>query len=168
MGIGYRKGALQMKLDLGTLAGQTLVSAANSETVTERTRLSSIKGSYILSGFTLTAEVGPIRFGLAHSDYSDAEIEQWIEQQGSWSEGNLVAKEIADRRIREVGVFQTRDTGSAGSWSFRQGQPVKTKLNWILITGQTVKLWAYNVGSAAVATTDPDVEFEGHANLFRA
>ncbi len=35
-----------------------------------------------------------------------------------------------------------------------------------MITGQTVNLWVYNMGSAAFATTDPNVHVQGKANLF--
>ncbi len=165
---GYRKGALSMELDLATLAGRTLVSVLNSESVTERARLSSVAGIYTLSGYTLVSEGGPILFGLAHPDYTDAEIEAWIENSGSWSEGNLVAKEIANRRIRQIGVFETPADGVADVVTYNDGRPVKTRLNWLLITGQSIRLWAYNMGTAAMVTTDADVNFEGHANLFRA
>ncbi len=159
---------MRIELNLGTLAGQTLISGPNLQSATERTRISSVEGTYTLSEFTLTTDAGPIQFGLAHSDYTDTEIEEWVENTGDWDAGNKISEEIANRWIRKIGVFQTRDTGSSGSWSFRDGAMVKTKLNWLLTTGDTVKMWAHNMGSAALATTNPDLELEGHANLWRA
>ncbi len=165
---GYLKGAIEQELDLGTLAAKTLVGVLNSQTVNEKTFVSSIRCTWTLSEFTLTTNVGPILCGVAHGDYTDAEIEAWIENSTSWNQGDLISKEVSSRRIRRVGVFPTRDTGSAGSWSLNDGKPIRTKLGWTLITGQTLRFWCYNTGEASIATTDPDVQVEGHANLWAA
>ncbi len=98
--------------------------------------------------------------GLAHSDYTDAEIEEYIETTDSWDQGNLVqGKEVRKRLIRRIGIF-----GSSGV--LNDGKPIHTRLNWLLRTGQTISLWAYNRGASALATTDPQVVAEGHANLW--
>ncbi len=149
-----------------TLAATTLIAVPFDETVNERTLVSSIDASYSLSNFTPIADVGPIEVGVAHGDYSDAEIEEWVENTGSWNEGDMVqSKEIGQRRIRSIGMFESTTSATDGV-TLNDGKPIKTKLNWILNQGQTLKLWAYNRGSANVATTVPDIHAVGHANLW--
>ncbi len=162
----YMRGNVDENLDLGTLASRTLVSVAFDETVNERTLVSSIETLISMADFTPLDGVGPIVVGVAHSDYSDAEIEAVIENQGSWNEGDLVSQEISKRKVRTLGIFETPPSAGIGITSLNDGQSFKTKLNWILLQGQTLRLWGYNQGGSAVATTDPNITCVGHANLF--
>ncbi len=50
--------------------------------------------------------------------------------------------------------------------SMNDGKPVTTKCGWMLQPGDSLALWYYNAGSAAVATTVPTVTTMGHANLW--
>lgn len=128
--------------------------------------MSSIVVAATLDTYTPLAGVGPIMVGVAHSDYSAAEIEEWIENTGSWSEGNLVqSKEVGRRQIKMLGIFRER-TSALETMTLWNGVVKKIKLGWILTTGQTLDLWAYNLGGVAVATTTPSFHLEGHANLF--
>ena len=164
----YLKGAVQATLNLGALAALDVVAAPLSDTVNERTWLSSLLASWSLSDFTSLVDDGPIRVGLAHSDYTSAEIEEWIENAGSWNEGDLVNQEIAKRKIRDVGVFRTEDAtvdAPAAVATLNEGRPIRTKCGWILLQGQTVTIWAYNQGSS-VLTTGSHVIVGGHANLW--
>ncbi len=160
----YIRGNLDVDFALGTLAAQTLVSQLNADTVDERTRVTSIVATWALQGYTVTDNVGPIVVGVAHSDYSSAEIEAWVELATGWSEGDKVSQEVSNRLIRRVGTFSP--PLDIASTALNDGRPVKTKLNWILNAGQNLRFWAYNQGSVAVGTTDPDVHITGHANLF--
>ncbi len=163
----YLRGSVDEELGLGTLAAKTVVGVDFDETVNERTLVSSIIGRYSLSNVTPVALTGPVLVGIAHGDYSDAEIEAWIENTGSWNEGDKVAQEIAKRKIRRVGTFPSSPTGiPADQAVLKDGEPIKTKLNWILNQGESLKLWAYNTGSIAFATTAPVVDVQGHANLW--
>ncbi len=163
----YIRGAINHKLNLGTLAAATVIGSNLAEVVNERTLVSSIVTSVSVNDWTEGLNIGPIRVGVAHSDYSDAEIEAWIEATDSWDEGDKVAQEVAGRKIRDIGTMVSSFSGGSGSESYLQdGKPIKSKLNWILLQGQTIKFWAFNMGSAAFATTDPDVNFQGHANLW--
>ncbi len=161
----YMKGTVNEVLDLGTLAGLTAIGAIFDETVIERTKVSSIVATYSLSGFTPVDSVGPITVGISHSDYTQTEIEEWIENTGSWNAGDLIQQETANRKIRRIGTFDA-PASAALDTVLNDGKPIKTKLNWILNTGQTLRVWAYNTGSAAVQTTDPQVIIDGHVNLF--
>ncbi len=165
----YIKGNVDELLALGTLAGRTLVGQVFDESLSEPGRISSIVATWSQQGFTAAVDDGPIMVGYAHSDYSGAEIEAVIENTGSWDLGDKVAQEIGKRLIRIVGVFRT--TGPGGS-SFdatvlNKGLPIKTKLNWQLNTGDTLTVWGYNLGSSALATTDPQINVEGHANIWQ-
>ncbi len=99
----YVKGSIDQSMDLGTLAANTLVGFDNAQVTTERTRVSSIEATYSLDN--LVAGQGPIVFGVAHSDYTDAEIEQVLENTGSWNSGDKVQQEIAGRLVRIIGTF---------------------------------------------------------------
>ncbi len=164
----YIRGNVDENLALGTLAAATLVGVLFDETVNERTYVSSIVATWNLSDFTEAADVGPIVVGIAHGDYSDAEIEAFIENTGSWNEGDLVQqREVGRRLIRKVGTFGADGpVDSATSLTLNDGKPITTKLGWILLQGQTLRYWAYNPGAAAVSTTDPNVRLSGHVNLW--
>ncbi len=164
----YIRGNVDENLALGTLAAGTLISAVFDETVNERTLISSLVAAWNMSDFTPAADTGPIIVGVAHSDYTDAEVEAFIENTGSWNEGDMIqSREVGRRLVRIVGTFQTPQSGDAAlNVSLNDMVPVKTKLNWILLQGQTIRYWAYNAGDVAIATTNPNVRLHGHANLF--
>lgn len=161
----YLRGNLDEVLAVGTLAARTLVVQGGDETVIERTFVSSMVATWSLSDVTSGANIGPLLVGVAHSDYTAAEIEEFIENLGSWNEGDLVSQEKAKRKIRVVGTFRLDAVGDS-SMVLGNGRPIKTKLGWILTTGQNLDLWAYNLGSVAYATTNPQMHVEGHANLW--
>jgi len=163
----YMKGAVDEALDLGTLAAATLVSDTWDQTVSEKAFITSIDVAWTLDDFTAAADSGPIYIGVAHSDYSDAEIEVFIENLGSWDEGNLVDKEITRRKIKHIGVFRSSPgAGVTGIATLEEGRVIKSKLNWQLTTGDTLKMWAYNKGTAAVGGTAPNLKAVGVAHLW--
>ncbi len=161
----YIRGNVDEELALTALATKDVVGSVFDETVNERTWVSSVKATWSMANFTPIANAGPIIVGVAHGDYTDAEIEEWLESTGQWNEGNLVAQEISKRKIRQVGSFETPDD-AADIVVLNDGKPINTKCGWILLQGQTLRLWAYNSGSANVATTAPAVTINGHANLW--
>ncbi len=161
----YVRGAIDEALDLGTLASKTAVLAGLS-TVNERSLVSSIVATWSLSDWTPAVGVGPVLVGVAHSDYSLVEINEYLEQTSSWNEGDKVAQEISKRQIRRIGVITAPPGGSTFNATLNDGRPVKTKLNWIINQAQTISVWAYNQGDQPFATTDPDLTVTGHANLW--
>ncbi len=163
---GYIKGNIDENLSLGTLAPATLVSVVFDETVNEKALLSSIVANWSLINMTESGADGPIMVGVAHSDYSDAEIEAVIEATGSWNKGDKVAQEVARRLVRIVGTFPAAPGDGIGPAVLEDGRQIKTKLNWMLDTAQSLRLWAYNLGTSGLDTTVPTVHLQGHANLF--
>ncbi len=162
----YLAGTIETALSLGTLAGGALISQVVADTVEEKAWLSSMKGSWSLENFTPGPGIGPIVVGIAHSDYSDAEIEAWLENQGSWSEGDLIASlEVGKRKCRRAGTMPSAATASEVA-VLADGRQIITKAKWMLTTGDTVKIWAYNAGGSAIATTVPVLNYQGYANLW--
>ncbi len=161
----YLPGNVDRDIPLGTLASNTAILTA-LPSVTEKPLLSSIKTTWGLAGVTPADNVGPVIVGYSHSDYTLSEVEAWIERgAGSWSQGDKIAQEISNRLIRKVGQFAI-PAAVGESTTLNDGKPIKTKLRWMLITGQTINIWTYNAGSVAFSTTDPNVQVQGKANLF--
>ncbi len=86
----FRSGTLEIDLAMTTLAAKSLV-VATSENVADTARISSVEAVYGINGWTAGTNVGPFLFGVAHSDYSAAEIEAFIESAGSWDIGDKLA-----------------------------------------------------------------------------
>ncbi len=161
----YIRGNIDEKMSLGTLAGNTLVAQAFAESVEEKTFVSSIDVAWALLGLNPAVGDGPIVVGVSHSDYTAAEIEGFIENTGSWSEGDMITqREIGRRLIKIVGIFHN-DTATTTE-VLNDGRKLRTKLNWVLTTGDTLDLWAYNSGSSALDTTVAQLHINGHANLW--
>ncbi len=161
----YIRGQIQNRFTLGTLAPVTALSDLVDDVLTEQAWLSSVKASWSMDTFTEGTGDGPIVVGVAHSDYTDAEILEWIVNTSSWEEGDMIAKEVNRRKIRRVGTFGITGPALSGQ-VLNDGKPITTKCGWQLSTGQTVRIWAFNAGSSALATTSPAVVTSGHANLW--
>ncbi len=162
----YLRGNADEAVGLTTLAARTLVKAAFDEVVDSRAFVSSVVLAWSLADMTQGAGIGPIMVGIAHNDYSAAEVEEYIENTGSWNEGDLVQQEVAKRKIRIVGTFRGANADGTGTMTLNEGKPIRTKCGWILMEGQTLSLWAYNLGANPIATTTPTVFAQGHANLW--
>ncbi len=164
----YIKGNIDVDMPLGTLAAQTLLAQKIADDVTESTFISSIKAIWSLANFTQLADVGPIMVGVAHSDYSAAEIEAWVERATSWDVGDKVSQELSNRFIRKVGVLVSAPDPvvGLGSVSLNDGKPIRTKLGWVLASDQSLDIWAYNMGTVDISATNPNLHVTGHANLW--
>ncbi len=163
----YLRGAIDLQVDLGTLAAATGIKTSVGDTVSNRAWVSSIKCTYSIGNVTPAAGVGPIQVLACHSDYTLAEVEEWIENTNSWSTADPVqSREVAKRLIRRVGTIGGGVSSAAEVMTMNDGKFVHTKLGWHINNGQTVAFVLYNMGSAAYATTDPDVDIMGHANLW--
>lgn len=163
----YIAGQVDDEVTLGTLGSNTAVLDLMSETVNERTYVSSVDVIHALHGLTPAAGDGPILVGFAHGNYQLAELEEWIEQTQSWNEGDVVGtREIGRRLIKRVGIFPSAVGDGNGNAVLNDGKPIKTKLGWILTQGQTIAFWAYNTGGSSLATTSPVYHVQGIAHLW--
>ncbi len=145
-------------LALSTLAAATLISSDLSDNVDEESFLLSTECVYAIRG--ATAGEGPIIIGWAHNDYTDAEIEAWVELSQGWTRGDLVAMEIQKRKIRQVGIFANQGTDEI----LNDGKPLKTPMKFTLVSAKGLALWAYNASGAQLATGQV-VTANGHAWL---
>ncbi len=148
---GYRKLPFTVTIAGGTVAADDVTSQVLAEILTEERRILSVEASYAMRG--LTAGDGPASIGIAHSDYTAAEIEEALEATGAWDEGDKVAQEQAKRLVRDIGILTEEET------AINDGQPVKTRLNWRVATGDTLQFWLRNRGIQF--TTGMEVTVQG-------
>lgn len=157
----YIRGVVDEDAAVGALATQVVILSPFSETVSETMRVSSVVATWALEGHT--AGEGPLIFGVSHSDYTAAEVQEYLDVVDSWAVSDLIAQEVSRRKIRVVGSFD----GNAVSEKFNDGRPVKTKLNWRLATNQTLEIFILNKDDDQL-TTGSAVIANGHANLWLA
>ncbi len=141
-------------LVLSTLASNALVRGALSDTVDDSVYAISQDARVGLRN--LTPGEGPIVVGVAHSDYTAAEIEECLEAVTSWDRGDKIALEQAGRKVRTVGTF----SGVNAEEVLNNGMPVRTRLGFMLEPGTTLAWWAWNK-SGATLTTGGIVEANG-------
>ncbi len=132
------------------LATQDLVKGALTAAVVATTRVVSMEMTWGWSDIAAAIDDG-LEFGVAHSDYTAAEIEEALEANSSMDMGDKIRQEQANRLIRSIGVI----TGSSivgGGIQFNDGKPIKTRLNWLLNIGDTLDVWVRN--SSGVVYSD--------------
>ncbi len=162
-GKGRRKRWLKPWVNVGitlsTLANNAVIAAANSDVAVEPILITSVEGLYSMTG--QTAGEGPKLIGVAHSDYTGAEILEYLENTGSWDIGDLVQQESSKRKIRIIGYFPSTDEDEV----LADGKTIKTKLNWRIDAGATLQLFVYNQ-SGATLTTGALAHLDGSLNAF--
>ncbi len=159
----YIKGNVDDQMALSTLASGALITQVFDESVAEEAIMTSLVASWALDN--IVAGQGPLQFGVAHSDYTGPEILEVIANTGSWDLGNKVAQEQAKRLVRTIGFMVIEEDTGTDDVRFNDGKPVKTKLNWVLQTGDTIQMWVFN--PAATLTGNPILRAAGHANIFQ-
>ncbi len=110
---------------------------------------------------------GNCLFGVAHGDYTAAEIEECIEATASIVQGNKIANEQANRLVRVLGTISGVGAGGGSTDAdsiFNDGEKMRAKLNWQIPIGITVVMWALNQ-SGAVWTTGSSLAMTGTAHV---
>ncbi len=145
-----RGGVRPLKVDesaaAGALVAQDAIAIPFTNTVVDKTFLISLKAIWSMRGHTAGDE--SVLFGVVHGDYSSAEIEEWIEANGSWDAGDLVAREQANRKIRQVGTF----AGLLLQETLNDGVAITTPLRFYVNAGDTLSLWVYNASGSSWTT----------------
>ena len=145
----------------GALAAADVVSNAVTDTVKDPMRFISVKAAYSWTDIGAIIDDG-CTFGLAHSDYTAAEVEEAIEAGGSMDLGDKLAQEKANRLVRTIGtISQAGALAAAAGAQFNDGRVNTTRLNWLMSTGDTLNLWVRN-SSGVVWTTGSGVTIEGN------
>ncbi len=154
---GYIKLPFQQTQDQGAISADAFAGFNLQDVVSERTWVSSVKAVYGLQDFTVGE--GPAVLYVAHSDYTDAEVAEYINSVDSWDTGNLVAREQAARKVRMIGIFALRDQGEE---ILNDGKPLTTKVGMMLDTGDTLQYGLFAAGGTI--TTGAILTAVGHAN----
>lgn len=131
---------------LGTLGNNTLISVTTGENPVQEMWLMSVDLTWGMQD--LTVGEGPILVGVAHEDYTDTEIEEYLENTGSWNPSKLIEKERAGRKVRVAGLF----AGQLAQEYLNDGKPIRTRCGWRNAENQSLKLWAYNRGGGTLTT----------------
>ncbi len=162
---GYsRKGRWQLRkvsnstnLVLSALASGDVEAAAWSGVTTGTLRVVSIIVTW--SATWAAVADGSMQFGVAHSDYTAAEIEECLESNGSMDPGDKIAGERSNRLVRIIGTFHSHET-QFGEVTFNDGRPMKTRLNWLLSPGDRINVWVRN-GSGTIWTSNGSIQSTG-------
>jgi len=150
---------IDVEIDYGAsgLAAKALIKTAMSEIAD-----SDFIATSVIATYTAQVEqaadpngLSNIALGLAKSDYTAQEIEEWIENSSGFKRANLIAQEISKRMIKNIGVFQpeTRVLAEHVNMELNDGMPVKTRLNWRIMEQTTLSFWIYNGGGTAIVTS---------------
>lgn len=139
---------------IGNVLAGVVVKNNQGDVVIDRVFAVWAKGVWTLQGNT--AGDGPLMVGLAHSDYTNAEIEECLEAGGSWSLGNKVETERANRKVRRVGTFD----GAAAVEKLANGEQIYRKLGFMIEDGLTIAVWIRNT-DADQRTAGGVVNFNG-------
>ncbi len=153
-----RKVRVASSVLIGALAASDVVAGVATGVATNTLRVTSLKAAYNLNDLGAAIDDGQ-EFGIAHSDYSAAEIEECLEASESMDIGDKIAQERANRLVRSLGRFVGTQLAD-GSLTFNDGRPVKVKLNWLLAIGDSIQLWLRN-GSDTVYTTGAAISLIG-------
>ncbi len=130
-------------MTLGALAANTGLLDRTDSSVASRAYLLSMEAVHSIIGLAAGESVA---LGVAHSDYTLAEVEEWIENTTGWDEGDLISQEINRRKIRSIGVFTSEET------AINEGRMLKTKLGFIVNTGDGLNFFLYNPDAAGLTT----------------
>ncbi len=157
---GYRALIVNDTASAGALVADDVAAEDFSQTVDRSTY--AISADLVWGTRNFTVGEGPITVGLAHGSYTAAEIEECLEVSTSWDEGNKVQIEQARRLVRTVGSFPLNFVDEV----MNDGNPVKTKLGFVLQDGETLQHWIWNK-SGGTLTTGGTVITTGHINARR-
>ncbi len=153
-----RRVRISQFVNAGALASADVIVGPITNNLADDMRFVSLNASYSLADIGATIDDGQ-EFGLAHSDYTAAEIEECLEAAAAIDLGNKVIQEQANRMVRFIGQFQGAPGTGAGK-SFNNGLPIKIKLNWAMAANDQLSLWIRN-GSGTVWTTGARVVVSG-------
>lgn len=134
-------------LTVGALADQAAVGTAFDDAVDQEMYFISMD---VTASFTdHTQQEGPLHIGVAHNDYTDAEIAEWWVATNGWNTSDQVAyREIRRRLCRIIGTFAGTDITEV----LNNGVKIRVPLKFKVADGQTLKLFVINDSQAALTT----------------
>ncbi len=161
MGKSFSKAANTVKIHTEQ---NTSIAGLASKTVTKFTQALAMETSFrmlraeiqmSLVGWSQSEETGPLMIGMAPNQYTNIEIEEWIEENGPSSPRDDTPMERSRRRIWILGMF-VPERGIDGQQSILKMSKV-LKPQWTFTVGSSPggwNYWFYNwSGSAMNAET---------------
>ncbi len=148
----------------GALATLDVVSSPITDVSPDPYRLLSANLGWSWGDIQAVADDG-LEFGLAHSDYTAAEVEECLEAQAAIDPGDKVAREQANRWVRSIGRISSAGVlvgGAAQAWN--NGLPKFIRLNWYMSIGDTLNVWIRN-SSGTVWTTGSGLFVNGQITV---
>ncbi len=147
-------------MSIGALASADVISAAIVNNATNNMRVVSAHLSFTWADIQAVID-DAMAFGIAHGDYTSAEIEECLEAAGGMDKGDKIALEQSNRLVREVGQISGLKAAPIGSGAeFNDGRLIKIKLNWNLSIGEALQVWVRN-NSGVVYTTGSTLSTSG-------
>ncbi len=96
-----------------------------------------------------TAGEGPIEVGVAHGDYTVAELKENLDLTGMEDPGDLVAKEQGRRLVCRSATF----IGDAALETLNDGLPIRTRLQFPQVgSAPQIAFWAQNLDTDPLTT----------------
>ncbi len=156
-----RRVRINSSLSIGALASADLISGNVTNNTSDKLRFISLIAAFGIGDHAALADDG-YAFGVAHSDYTPAEIEECLESGGSMKIGDKIEAEKANRLVREIGMINASSGGTvSGGLEYNDGKPVKVKLNWLMGSGEALQLWVRN-NSGTIYTTGSTLQISGN------
>ncbi len=146
-------------LAIGALATRDVATGNITNAAVDPYRLMSVDLQYKIGDVKAVADDN-FEIGLAHSDYTAAEVEECLEAQAAIDLGDKIAQEQSNRLVRYIGTLTGQTVVNAG-YQFNDGKPVHTKLNWKMSTGDILNVWIRN-GSDTVWTDGANIGVMGN------
>jgi len=143
---GFRRLPIDKTLTVGSLLSAAVIKADWNSVVDSDMFAISMDAIWGKSGGT--PGEGPLTVGVAHGDYTAAEIEEHLDVIGSWDSGDKILNEQRRRKVRTVGSFPN----SVEDEVLNDGRLIKTKLGFVVEIGETLSTWAWNRSAATIAT----------------
>lgn len=145
-----RKVRIATDIGVGALDPQDVAVGLLTPVAADKIRIITLSAAWSWADLS-EATMDSLEFGVCHSDYSAAEVEESLEAAGSFDLGDKVAQEQANRLVRSIGMISNEGAAQGGG-RFNEGRQTKTKLNWLLSAGDSLNVWVRN-GSGVVYAT---------------
>ncbi len=142
-------------LAIGSLVAGDVIKEDFGQTVKNRVWAKYSKGFWTWDG--VTVDLAPLVGGHAHGSYTAAQIEECLEAQAMWDQGNKVAQEQGRRKVRRTAAFSGNETEEIAN----DGKPIFRKLGFYIEDGETLSLWARNSGGSTIPTGS-SLRFSGY------
>ncbi len=144
-------------IPLGTLGNDVVIKGSLLGTLLEDLFVISADLTWTLRDITIGET--PIQVGIAHDDYTIAEILENLNV-SMLGPGTKIEQEQTRRLIRQVGMF-IGTQATTGGISLNDGRPIRTKMKFVCQSGKDLAAWARNTSGVSNLATGAVVQIHG-------